>query len=82
MRKPSIGAILLAPVFVGVAIPYIYSGSIGPMFVKLVLAKPAHLVMAGAATNLGHSWYVSTVLLVAVGFYTWPRFFGEFFCEK
>src|SRR4029077_5544372 len=74
--------LLFAAVFVGIAVPYIYFGGIGPMFAALVRAKPAHLVMPGATTNLGHSWYVSTVLLVAVGFYMWPQFFGASFSAK
>jgi SSS family solute:Na+ symporter len=43
---------------------------------------PAHLVMPGATANLGHSWYISTVLLVSVGFYMWPQFFGASFSAK
>jgi solute:Na+ symporter, SSS family len=74
--------LLFAAVFVGVAVPYIYFGGIGPMFTALVRAKPAHLVMPGATTNLGHSWYVSTVLLVSAGFYMWPQFFGASFSAK
>jgi SSS family solute:Na+ symporter len=74
--------LLFSAVFVGIAVPYIYFGGIGPMFAALVRAKPAHLVMPGATTNLGHSWYVSTVLLVAVGFYMWPQFFGASFSAK
>jgi solute:Na+ symporter, SSS family len=74
--------LLFSAVFVGVAIPYIYFGGIGPMFAELVRAKPAHLVMPGATTNQGHSWYVSTVLLVSVGFYMWPQFFGASFSAK
>jgi len=74
--------LLFSAVFVGVAVPYIYFGGIGPMFAALVRAKPAHLVMPGATTNLGHSWYVSTVLLVSVGFYMWPQFFGASFSAK
>src|SRR5271165_4299631 len=74
--------LLFSAVFIGVAIPYVYFGGIGPMFAELVRAKPAHLVMPGATTNLGHSWYISTVLLVAVGFYMWPQFFGASFSAK
>jgi len=74
--------LLFSAVFVGVAIPYIYFGGIGWMFAELVRAKPAHLVMPGATTNLGHSWYISTVVLVAVGFYMWPQFFGASFSAK
>ena len=74
--------LLFSAVFVGIAVPYIYFGGIGPLFAALVRAKPAHLVMPGATTNLGHSWYVSTVLLVSVGFYMWPQFFGASFSAK
>jgi solute:Na+ symporter, SSS family len=74
--------LLFSAVFVGVAIPYIYFGGIGWMFAELARAKPAHLVMPGATTNLGHSWYISTVVLVAVGFYMWPQFFGASFSAK
>ena len=74
--------LLFSAVFIGVAIPYIYFGGIGKMFAALVRANPAHLVMPGATTNLGHSWYISTVLLVAVGFYMWPQFFGASFSAK
>lgn len=74
--------LLFAAVFVGVAVPYIYFGGIGPMFAALVRAKPGHLVMPGATTNLGHPWYVSTVLLTALGFYMWPQSFGASFTAK
>jgi solute:Na+ symporter, SSS family len=74
--------LLFSAVFVGVAIPYIYFGGIGRMFAELARARPAHLVMPGATTNLGHSWYISTVVLVAVGFYMWPQFFGASFSAK
>src|ERR1700731_1405347 len=36
--------LLLAAVFVGVAVPHIYFGGIGPMFAALARAKPGHLV--------------------------------------
>jgi SSS family solute:Na+ symporter len=74
--------LLFSAVFVGVAIPYIYFGGIGPLFAELVHVKPAHLVMPGATANLGHSWYISTVLLVAFGFFMWPQFFGASFSAK
>jgi SSS family solute:Na+ symporter len=74
--------LLFSAVFIGVAIPYIYFGGIGKMFAALVRAKPAHLVMPGATANLGHSWYISTVLLVSIGFYMWPQFFGASFSAK
>jgi SSS family solute:Na+ symporter len=74
--------LFFAAVFVGVAVPYIYFGGIGPMFAAVERAKPGHLVMPGATANLGHAWYISTVLLCAFGFYMWPQFFGASFTAK
>jgi SSS family solute:Na+ symporter len=74
--------LLFAAIFVGIAIPYIYFGGIGRMFAALARSNPSHLVMPGATGNLGHSWYISTVVLVSVGFYMWPQFFGASFSAK
>src|SRR3984893_9050675 len=74
--------LLFAAVFVGVAVPYIYFGGIGPIFAAVARARPGHLIMPGATTNLGHAWYISTVLLCAFGFYMWPQFFGACFTAK
>ena len=74
--------LFFAAVFVGVAAPYIYFGGVGRMFAALERAKPAHLVMPGSTTDLGHSWYISTVLLCTFGFYMWPQFFGATFTAK
>jgi len=71
--------LLFAAVFLGIAVPYRYFGGIGSMFWALAHARPAHLVMPGATSDLGHAWYVSTVLMFAVGFYMWPQFFAASF---
>jgi SSS family solute:Na+ symporter len=73
---------LFAVVAVGIGIPHIYFGGIGPMFAALARAHPAHLTMPGATANLGHTWYVSTVLLTSLGFYMWPHAFGSTFTAK
>ncbi len=74
--------LLLAVVFIGVAVPHVYFGGIGPMFAALARANSSHLVMPGATQNLGHAWYASSVFLSAVGFYMWPQFFGASFTAK
>ena len=74
--------LLLAALFVGIAVPYIYFGGIAPMFAAVAHARPGHLVMPGATKNLGHAWYVSTVLLTSLGFYMWPQSFGASFTAK
>jgi SSS family solute:Na+ symporter len=73
---------LTAAVSLGIAIPRIHFGGIGPMFAALAAARPGHLTMPGATTNLGHLWYISTVALTSVGFYMWPHSFGSTFTAR
>jgi solute:Na+ symporter, SSS family len=73
---------VLAALAIGVGIPLMHFGGIGPMFDILAHTRPTHLTMPGATTNLGHSWYISTVLLTSLGFYMWPHAFGATFTAK
>ena len=73
---------VLASVTIGIAIPGIYFGGIGRMFSALAHAHPAHLLMPGSTTNLNHSWYISTVLLSALGLNMWPQCFGATFTAR
>jgi solute:Na+ symporter, SSS family len=73
---------LIAAISIGIYVPHIYFGGIGPMFATLARVKPTHLVMPGATSNLGHAWYISTVLLTAFGAYMWPHSFGSSFTAK
>lgn len=74
--------ILFAALAIGVGVPNIHYGGIGPMFTELAKLHPAHLTMPGATANLGHAWYVSTVLLASLGCYMWPHAFGASFTAK
>ncbi len=73
---------LTAALAIGIGIPYMYFGGIGPMFTALIHAHPAHLTMPGSTPNLGHTWYVSTVLLSALGGFMWPHSFATSFTAK
>jgi len=73
---------VVAALSIGIGIPYIHYGGIGPMFTALAQAHPAHLTMPGSTPNLGHTWYISTVLLTTLGFYMWPHSFGAAFTAK
>jgi SSS family solute:Na+ symporter len=73
---------LVAAIAIGFGVPYAYFGGVGPMFTALAHARPLHLVMPGSTANLGHSWYISTVLLTTCGFYMWPHTFGATFTAK
>jgi len=74
--------LLSAAVFVGIALPHIYFGGVGGMFSALIQTKASHLVMPGATKQLGHRWYVTTVLLMSVGFYMWPQYFAASFTAR
>jgi solute:Na+ symporter, SSS family len=73
---------LFAAFFIGIGLPYMYFGGIGEMFTALVNAKPTHITMPGATKAMGHSWYISTVLLTSFGFYMWPHLFSATFTAK
>ncbi|MGO9517636.1 MAG: sodium:solute symporter family protein [Candidatus Korobacteraceae bacterium] len=73
---------LIAAFSIGIGIPYHYFGGIGPMFKLLAQTKPTHLTMPGSTVNMGHAWYISTVLLTSLGFYMWPHTFGSVFTAK
>lgn len=73
---------LVAAIAIGVGIPLVYFGGIGATFAALAKARPEHLVMPGSTANLGHSWYISTVLLTTCGFYMWPHTFGATFTAR
>jgi solute:Na+ symporter, SSS family len=73
---------VIAAVCIGIGIPVIHFGGLGPMFSALAEVRPAHLTMPGATTNLGHAWYISTVLLTSLGFYMWPHAFGATFTAR
>jgi SSS family solute:Na+ symporter len=73
---------VFAALAIGIGIPYIHFGGIGPMFAALAHVRPAHLTMPGATANLGHTWYISTVLLTSLGFYMWPHGFAAAFTAK
>jgi SSS family solute:Na+ symporter len=74
--------LLFAAVFVGFSIPHIYFGGIGPMFSAVAHANPRHLVFPGSTPNLGHGWYITTVMLFSLTFYMWPQYFAASFTAR
>jgi SSS family solute:Na+ symporter len=73
---------IVAVVAIGVWAPHLYFGGVGKMFAALARVSPAHLTMPGATPNLGHAWYISTVLLATLGASMWPHLFGAIFTAK
>ena len=73
---------LVAALVIGIGIPYTHFGGIGGMFTALARTRPAHLTMPGSTPNLGHTWYISTVLLASFGLFMWPHAFAACFTSK
>jgi SSS family solute:Na+ symporter len=72
--------IILVVLFLGIYLPLHYEGGIGAMFAAVDKAKPGFL--AFAATGKSVSWFVSTVMLTALGFFMWPHSFGACYSAK
>jgi SSS family solute:Na+ symporter len=73
-----IGALL----FVGLAIPLQFFGSPATLFDQVLRAHPEHLVLGGLTAPKGSLWYVSTVLLTGLGFFSGPQSIGAIFSAK
>ncbi len=73
---------ILAALTVGLYLPIHLFGSTSTIFHAILAAKPHHLTMPGSTTAFTHSWFISTVLLSACGFYMWPHIFGAAFSAK
>ncbi len=74
--------LLGSAIAIGIGVPTVWFGGIGPMFAALARAHPAHLVMPGSTQTMGHAWFISTVLLTSVGFYMWPHTLAAVFSAK
>jgi len=72
--------ILGVVVGLGIYLPYHYQGCFRSMFEAIERAKPGFLTLP--AQGLSTSWFVSTVLLSALGFYAWPHAFGSLYTAK
>ncbi len=66
--------ILSVAVWLGVYLPVHYYGGYRAMFAAIDAARPGFLTLPRA--GMSPSWFISTVLLTAVGFYMWPQFFA------
>lgn len=74
------GMILAVVVFLGLYLPIHYFGGLGPMFAALDKAKPGFLALPAKGQSV--SWFVSTVLLTALGFFMWPHSFAACYTAR
>jgi SSS family solute:Na+ symporter len=73
-------AIIIVAVFLGLYLPVHYSGGMGQMFAAVDHAKPGFLAFPAHGQSV--TWFVSTVLLTACGFFMWPHSFGASYTAK
>src|SRR5262249_49027672 len=64
---------IAAVLFVGIAIPVRFFGSPAGLFDQLLKTHPEHLVLAAGSASKGTIWFVSTVLLTAIGYSMGPH---------
>jgi SSS family solute:Na+ symporter len=74
------GAILAVVVFLGIYLPLHYYGGFGAMFAAIEQAKPGFLALPAHGESV--AWFISTVLLTALGFYMWPHTFGSLYTAR
>jgi SSS family solute:Na+ symporter len=73
-------AILAVVVFLGIYLPLHYYGGYGAMFTAIQTAKPGFLALPAKGESV--TWFDSTVLLTALGFFMWPHSFSACYSAK
>lgn len=72
--------VLVVVVFIGIYLPVHYFGGIGEMFRKVATKTPDFLQLHAPAHDTG--WFITSVLLSALGFFMWPHYFGAVYASK
>ena len=72
--------VLVVVVFMGIYLPFALYGGVGEMFREIQAQKPGFMILP--EEGYSPSWFVSTVLLTALGFYMWPHTFGSTFTAE
>ncbi|MDN4593069.1 sodium:solute symporter family protein [Polycladomyces subterraneus] len=72
--------ILVVVVFLGLYLPIHYYGSFTQMFHAIDAAHPELLTLPDKGMSV--YWFISTILLTSLGFYTWPHGFTAIYTAK
>lgn len=72
--------VLVVVIFLGLYLPFTLYGGIGDMFREIQAQKPGFLALPGEGYSV--SWFISTVILTALGFYMWPHTFTSTFSAE
>ncbi|MGZ3527444.1 MAG: sodium:solute symporter family protein [Vulcanimicrobiaceae bacterium] len=74
--------VLGAVIFAGIVLPIHFFGSFGAMFDRVLHAHPHWLTLQAGASGQGVVWYISTVLLTAIGYYMGPHSINACYSAK
>ena len=66
--------VLAVAIFLGIFLPLSLHGGFGPMFEQIEQAKGSEFLTLRGDYDV--TWFITTVLLSALGFYMWPHTFG------
>lgn len=72
--------VLIVVVFIGLYLPIHYFGSVGGMLAKIHTAQPEFLRLHEPSHDSG--WFITSILLSALGFFMWPHYFGAVYSSK
>ena len=72
--------VLIVVVFLGIYLPVHYFGSIGSLLNRVETSKPAFLALNQPSHDTG--WFITSVLLSALGFFMWPHYFSATYSSK
>jgi SSS family solute:Na+ symporter len=74
--------VLLGVIFAGIVLPVHFLGSPARAMSKVLELHPHWLTLAPGSQGFGTTWFVSTVLLTAFGFWMWPQSMAAAYSAK
>ncbi|HXW51226.1 MAG TPA: sodium:solute symporter family protein [Candidatus Acidoferrales bacterium] len=74
--------VLAAVGFIGIVVPLHFFRSPGDLVSHVVAAHPQWMTLIGGGSAYGTRWFVTTVLLTAVGFMVWPQAMANAYAAK
>ena len=75
-------AVIAAVAFAGIALPIRFFGSPAGAIDRVLSVRPHWMTLANDLSAQGTTWFVSTVVLTALGFFMWPQSFAAVFAAR
>jgi SSS family solute:Na+ symporter len=76
------GMVLIGVIFAGIVLPIRFFGSPAGVIDAVLAQRPHWMTLTGDASANGVTWFVSTVILTALGFYMWPQSLAAVYSAK